>query len=270
VRHLATAKSAASAVDVTSDLSPEQRKEKADLDGRFMNALKLLQAGKSEEAQSAMSRLVEEYRRLPHPDGVIRTLNTLGLACAKQKDYSGAVRYINESLDVARALPAPPAELIGKLLQQLAAAYSQLGNVAEAVKAGEEALRLAQQRRDVPSEAAMHMTLGSMQSPQRDAARGNYQVAVKHFAAAAKLYESSDDVNNQISALVLVAREHAAARNLDLSNKAWDQVLQICEGLPSRVEEWEVCARTVETCCAVVTRSDVGVLWAGSELLANG
>lgn len=165
-----------------------------------MDAVKLVQNEKLEPAKQKLVSIIEAYRQLPHKEGVVRAQNTLGLVYAKEGDYENTVKCLVDALTLARTLQSS-AELVGKLCQQLAAAYGQLNRLAEGIKIAEEALELAQARHDNASEATIRLSLGSMQSPMRDAANGHYQVAVKHFSTAIKLYESLQDIDNQIRTL---------------------------------------------------------------------
>jgi tetratricopeptide (TPR) repeat protein len=179
-----------------------------------------------------------EYEREGTRSKAIQMRAYAALWLAQHREWDRCLALYAECVRDAELTAANDAALLAKLYQQYGVACNGAARVDLALELLLKALPLLPHS-DLAGRATVHVNLGSLYSPQRRTNAANYAACVRHFADAVRLYEEKKDVDMHIKIGVLLATEHAAAGHLDRSNAAWDQVLQACEPLTTRIEEWE-------------------------------
>jgi len=180
------------------------------------------------------------YERDRAPPGkAIQARAYAALWLAQHRDFQQSIQLYEQCVRDADQLAPDDVTLRGKLYQQFGVAANQAGRFELALATLQKALPMLAHA-DQAGRAMVNLTIGSLLSITRRSDAANYAASARHLADAARLYEEAKNVDMQVKTTVLLAREHAAARHLDRSNAAWDDVLQLCEPLtPTPVEEWE-------------------------------
>jgi tetratricopeptide (TPR) repeat protein len=190
------------------------------------------------EILSELESAASEYEREGTPSKAIQMRAYAALWLAQHREWDRCLSIYAQCVSDATRTAANDAALLAKLYQQYGVACNGAGRIDSALEMLQKALPLLLHS-DLAGRATVHVNLGSIYSPQRRTPAANYAACVRHFAEAVRLYEEKKEVDMQIKIGVLLATEHAAAGHLDRSNAAWDDVLQACEPLTTRVEEWE-------------------------------
>jgi tetratricopeptide (TPR) repeat protein len=120
-----------------------------------LKALRLLELYAKEQGDSIL---------LPN---VIPIYNNLGIIFRTQKDYTGALGYLDKGIAMARKFPEYATNLT-KLLNNKAILFQMQGRYAEAYKILEESLALSKKIKDVPGESATMLNLGKLFHEQKD------------------------------------------------------------------------------------------------------
>jgi tetratricopeptide (TPR) repeat protein len=179
-----------------------------------------------------------EYEREGNASKAIQMRAYAALWLVPRREWDRCLAMFDACVRDAEARAPKDTALHAKLYQQYGVACNGAGRVEMAAELLQKSLPLLLHS-DIAGRAGVHVNLGSIYSPVRRSAVSNYASCVRHFSEAVRLFEEKKDVDMQIKINVLLATEHAAAGHLDRSNAAWDEVLQTCEPLTTRIEEWE-------------------------------
>ncbi|HMQ69380.1 MAG TPA: adenylate/guanylate cyclase domain-containing protein [Ignavibacteria bacterium] len=133
-----------SLMKVKNSLDISDKKLRADL--LFRIARFCYELGKFEELEKYSKEALELYREINDKEGILKSINTLGLKLYTEMDYAGTIKLNEEALALSNEINSKEGK--ANSLYNLSFPVSNLGDFERSVSLKEEALKLAKEIRN--------------------------------------------------------------------------------------------------------------------------
>ena len=133
-----------SLMKIKNSLEISDKKLRADL--LFRIARFCYELGKFEELEKYSNEALELYREINDKEGILKSLNTLGLKLYTEMDYAGTIKLNEEALALSTEINSKEGK--ANSLYNLSFPVSNLGDFERSVSLKEEALKLAKEIRN--------------------------------------------------------------------------------------------------------------------------
>jgi len=190
---------------------------------KLEEGMRLLAQGARDKFEAALKHLEEArtlFRRADDPAGEGNALNFLGIISLTRGDSRSAVEYLKQAWELQRQTADNPQTYQAKaaLLGNLAVAYAQLGQTAQAAESLKQALPLMRAAQNKGGEAKLLASLGSVHHTL-----GQLQQASDYFQQALSLFRALGDKGG---AGVTLNNLGTLYRHLGEADKAMDALQQ--------------------------------------------
>lgn len=133
-----------SLMKVKDSIEISDKKLRADL--LFRISRFCYELGKIEELDKYSNEALELYREINDKEGILKSLNTLGLKFYTEMDYAGAIKLNEEALELSNEINSKEGK--ANSLYNLSFPVNNLGDFARSVSLKEEALKIAKEIRN--------------------------------------------------------------------------------------------------------------------------
>lgn len=190
-----------------------------------------------DQALALFHEALQEEERLkpPYPSGVADALNNIGWVLYLKGDYTHALEQLKKALAVAKDEPIPggPVWLKGRILTNIGAVYSALGNYVMAFKYLQDVLEWGKFHNDKMNQTRALQQLGNLERSW-----GNLARALECYEEAVRVgREAYDQLYNRaylVEALNDLATLYAQLRRYDQAHAAFQEALAISHRLSTR------------------------------------